>query len=431
MKKTIAVLFALFAGAALAAPAHAKDDPYDKLARELSEIAVSSQTKIAIIPFSYVDKKKTDAGTAISERLTTRIVKLKTFKVIERQLLESVMQELHLESTGVVDVETTKRLGKVLGVEALITGTVMDISDDMSEINARTINAETAELMATSSVEVRRTWEVPGKPMPSAASSTDQQEAAAVQPVVYEQPAQKMAARSARRGDTFVDFFFGSVNGTADVAFSNSGNSESETSLRIDLNGSGTLESSVAYNKVEFKDAKMTQAMPMIGIRMAGFGNYFGGAFEMSYFSQQLAKQNTKVYLNDSATGRNFEFYVDDYLKVDVITLLSGDLLLRFSKGMIQPYIGCGLGMTLDIVSSPYIYGYDNSAYRAGFTDVGIGLLMRFPIGARVVLGNGSSFFIEYRSNVNYFTFDRGIKNESDTVTMSYGSLLLGAGIKF
>lgn len=430
MKKTTAILFGLFIGAVMAVPAHAKDDPYDKLARELSEISVSSQTKIAIIPFSYVDKKKTDAGTVISERLTTRIVKLKTFKVIERQLLENVMQELHLETTGVVDVETTKRLGKILGVEALITGTIMDIGEDTSEINARTINAETAELLATSSVEVKRTWGEPGHPAPAPTPSISQPVQQQEQEQVYEQPVQKQS-RPMAKGDGFLDFFFGSVNGTADVAFSNSAGNERETYLRVDVTGNGLLDPNVTFRKVEYKDVKMTQASPLIGMRVAGFGNYFGGAFEISYLSQQLAKQKTKFYMNDSSTGRDFEFYVDDYLKVDVVTLLSGDLMFRFSKGMVQPYVGCGLGLTLNMVSSPYIYGYDSGVFKAGFSDVAAGLLVRFPIGVRMVFGNGSSLFIEYRTNANYFTYDRGISSESDTVTMAYSSLLLGAGIKF
>lgn len=95
---------------------YARDDPYTKIAKELSESAkFLEQPKAAIIPFIYTDKRTSDGGTIVAERLTTRITKLKKLQVIERQLLEKVLQELHFETTGVVDIETTKQLGKILG----------------------------------------------------------------------------------------------------------------------------------------------------------------------------------------------------------------------------------------------------------------------------------------------------------------------------
>ena len=136
-----------------------RGDPYMSMAQELSESAGLLQNpKIAIMAFSYADKDKPEVGMMVSERLTTRIVKLRKFKVIERQLLENVMQELHLEGTGVMDEETTKKLGKVLGVEAIVTGTIMNLNNTTAEINARLIQTDTAEVIATSAQEVRKTW---------------------------------------------------------------------------------------------------------------------------------------------------------------------------------------------------------------------------------------------------------------------------------
>ncbi|MFN3966549.1 MAG: hypothetical protein ACK4JE_02485 [Endomicrobiia bacterium] len=88
----------------------AKKDTYDKLAKELSDSAsLLEKPKVAVLPFSYADGRKSPGGSIVSERLTTRIVKLKKLQVIERQLLDKVIQELHLETTGVVDTETTKQ----------------------------------------------------------------------------------------------------------------------------------------------------------------------------------------------------------------------------------------------------------------------------------------------------------------------------------
>lgn len=137
-----------------------KEVPYKRMAQELSGSAgLLTSPKIAILPFVYGDKQKPEVGMMVSERLTTRIVKLHTFKVIERQLLENVLQELHLEGTGVMDAETTKKLGKVLGVEAIITGTILNLNNNRAEINARLIQTDTAEVIATASEEIYRSWD--------------------------------------------------------------------------------------------------------------------------------------------------------------------------------------------------------------------------------------------------------------------------------
>jgi curli biogenesis system outer membrane secretion channel CsgG len=149
-------------------------DPYKAMAQELyesSELPVNS--KIAIMPFTYGKDKKSDVGIMISERLTTRIVKLHKFKVIERQMLENVMQELHLEGSGIADAETTKKLGKVLGVEAIITGTVLDIDANKAEINARVIKTDTAEVIASSSAEIPDTWSEKPAPAQSAPAESE------------------------------------------------------------------------------------------------------------------------------------------------------------------------------------------------------------------------------------------------------------------
>ena len=104
--------------------------------------------------------------------------------------------------------------------------------------------------------------------------------------------------------------------------------------------------------------------------------------------------------------------------------------MYRFSDKMIQPYVGVGLGMTLNFVSSPYVYGYTNGSYGPSFNDVGIGLLSRIPLGVRFVF-NDFMAFAEYRPTTNYFTFDRGIANETDECYMTMNAVNFGAGFKF
>ena len=52
--------------------------------------------------------------------------------VIERQRLDAVLNEQHLSVEGILEPSTIKRLGKILGVDALIVGTVTSYSPGQS-----------------------------------------------------------------------------------------------------------------------------------------------------------------------------------------------------------------------------------------------------------------------------------------------------------
>ena len=79
-------------------------------------------------------------------------------EVIERKLLNKVLTEMKLADTGVLDQKTTAELGKVLGVAAVVTGTLNDLSKTKTEINARLIETQTGLILAAKLTRVRRTW---------------------------------------------------------------------------------------------------------------------------------------------------------------------------------------------------------------------------------------------------------------------------------
>ena len=414
----------LFAG-----PVCAREDGYDKLARELSASAnVLSQPKVAILPFSYIDQRKSDSGIIIAERLTTRIVKLNKCKVIERQLLENVLKELHLESSGVVDAETTKQLGKVLGVEAIIAGTLMDIDDDNVEVNARVIKADTAEVITTSSVKIKKTWTdalppapVAVVPVPQAgqqpAAYTDQQTLPA-SPVAVSQPA-PVNVKPAIKLDNYFDVFMGqSGSGKADLSFSNTVANIKETHLGLDLNRSGSLDTAPGYSKVDLNGLNSDDGYP-VGLRLVGFGKHWGGALEMSYQSHIIKRQIATTASINSGQSVKLAIPVDEYLSVKSFTLLSGDVMYRFINKMIQPYIGMGVGMTINSVNSSYISAYSDGVFKTPMDELALGFLFRIPMGVRVEIGRTTHAFLEFRPSLDTVWFNRGISNESDKITIN------------
>lgn len=135
------------------------DSKYDKIVNDLSAAGAALKDKtVALIPFLDSDEKANKKNAnIISERILTKLIKQGTFKIVERNLLDKVLGELKLQASGVIDSENTKKLGKVLGVEAIITGTVAETARGEIDVNARLINVETAQAIGASRITLDKT----------------------------------------------------------------------------------------------------------------------------------------------------------------------------------------------------------------------------------------------------------------------------------
>jgi len=95
--------------------------------KDLSELMVSELFKenrgIKMIGGSFFSSSK--AGITYQRGARTNI-----FTVVERGQLEKVLQEQNLSNTGIVDDTQAAKIGKVLGIDAIITGSVSYTSKD-------------------------------------------------------------------------------------------------------------------------------------------------------------------------------------------------------------------------------------------------------------------------------------------------------------
>ncbi|MBI5745179.1 MAG: acyloxyacyl hydrolase [Elusimicrobia bacterium] len=434
MKNTIKTLFYALL---LACPAGAfAEDMYGQLARELTEAGTAVQgKKIAIIPFSYADGRTgaTKDGSVISERLTIKMINMHKFEIIERSVLDKVMTELKLQNSGMIDATSAQQLGKVLGVEAIVTGTIVETSGGQIEVNARLIKTETAQAIGASQVTVDKNWIGDA----SAAPQQPQPEPQAYQQPAYQQPvAQAVPARAAyARGEHeygFFDVFMGFGAPNMSLEFTNS-----NSNIRLDntyTNDLGIKVTSFAtsryFNSVKF--AKMaTQGTGPLAFRVGGFGKKaLGGDFELSYSKCNTKAQTAAWTLNGSDAG-NVTFGSNDYATVKTFGM-SGDLLIRHAGKVVDPYFGMGLGMSLNSITLPYVKGYTNGSFIRPTEDFGLGFMFRIPIGMRIRIGDKTQLVAEYRYEMNRIAFDRGgVSGESDTIVLSGSKFLVGMGFTF
>lgn len=119
----------------------------------INSLTETRKSKIAVIEFSDIKGNVTDFGRYVSEELITRLFLTKKFEVIERQLLNKVMEEHKLTTTGLIDENSAKQLGKILGVDAIASGSITDLGESL-KINARLISTETGQIFSVAAVEV-------------------------------------------------------------------------------------------------------------------------------------------------------------------------------------------------------------------------------------------------------------------------------------
>ena len=107
----------------------------------------SKKITLAVLYFennSVVDKDKMEPlSKGIADMLITELTKIKAFKVVERERLNDVIDELKLQQTGVFDQSTAQKIGKLLGAQTLLLGSFMNFFGEQIRVDLRIVETET------------------------------------------------------------------------------------------------------------------------------------------------------------------------------------------------------------------------------------------------------------------------------------------------
>ena len=130
------------------------DSKLDNLVEEIIvSLSQNENSKIAIIEFSDIEGNETNLGRYLAEELTTRLYKTNKFEIVERQLLNKISQEHKLSLSGMIDANSAVELGKILGIDAIASGSITDLGSSV-KINARLISTESGKVFAVASVKI-------------------------------------------------------------------------------------------------------------------------------------------------------------------------------------------------------------------------------------------------------------------------------------
>jgi curli biogenesis system outer membrane secretion channel CsgG len=120
----------LFVGAAIE-PAHA-------------QTAAKRRPRIAVMDFDYgtvqtassaIFGTNVDVGKGIVDLLVTGLVKDGSFSVIERKALDKIMTEQNFSNSNRADPTSAAKLGKLLGVDAIIVGSITEFGNETKKTN--------------------------------------------------------------------------------------------------------------------------------------------------------------------------------------------------------------------------------------------------------------------------------------------------------
>jgi len=138
------------------------DQRISELSQQIAnKMSAKQKTTIAVIEFTDLQGNVTDFGRYLAEELITRLYDTEKFKVIERQQLNKVIAEQKLSLSGVIDPASAKQLGKILGVDAIVSGTTTNLAQSL-KVNARLISTESGEIFAVASTEIFKDESVTG-----------------------------------------------------------------------------------------------------------------------------------------------------------------------------------------------------------------------------------------------------------------------------
>lgn len=163
MRKATSIFLFLAFLQACAGPGDRKNtapepDPYTELAGKLSPAGGASRPKTAVIAFSAPGGSVGQEGALVAERLLTRLASIGCFELVERGLLEKIMEEHKLQASGTVSQVSERRLGRLLGVELVVSGTLSRRRDGSAELNARVIDVESGSVRAAGNAVVPADW---------------------------------------------------------------------------------------------------------------------------------------------------------------------------------------------------------------------------------------------------------------------------------
>lgn len=160
------------------------------------EIARSGRKAVAVVDFTDLQGNVTELGRFVAEELSVELAKAARgrFQVVDRTHLGAIMREYELTMAGLVNPKALQQLGKVAGVDAIVTGSLTPLGD-VVRVTSKAIAVDTAMVVAAFNADLPKTKAIEeliakgvGTGGPSPAPSSRASQTPTSQPAKEERP---------------------------------------------------------------------------------------------------------------------------------------------------------------------------------------------------------------------------------------------------
>ncbi|MGX9726784.1 MAG: FlgO family outer membrane protein [Candidatus Electronema sp. VV] len=170
-KRTLSICGAAMFLSLLVSSAFGYEKEIEQLSSQMAEkIAGKGKKTVAVVDFTDLEGNVTQLDQFIAEEFSVALAGAgKGFRVIDRTRLMSIIKENKLAATGLIDPATASKLGKIAGVDALVTGTLTPFGDTV-HLTVKVLDSNTADVIDSAKSDIAKTPainELLGKEMPS------------------------------------------------------------------------------------------------------------------------------------------------------------------------------------------------------------------------------------------------------------------------
>jgi len=143
---------------ATASPAADINRELEDIANRLAtKIEATDKTSIAVTDLTDLQGEVHQFGRFISEEISTNLVLSgRQFNVIDRNHLRTILKEQKLSMSGLMDPKNQKKLGKILGVDALVLGSITSFGESY-RVTFKLVATDTARVIAADRGSIPKT----------------------------------------------------------------------------------------------------------------------------------------------------------------------------------------------------------------------------------------------------------------------------------
>lgn len=122
-----------------------------------ARLVSQGKTTAAVVDFTDLSGNVTPLGRFLAEELSGCLVAETTdLQVVERLRLNTVLREQKLAESPIIDPATAKKLGEIVGAQAIITGTLTPLGDSV-RLSVRALDVGTARVIGAASADIPKT----------------------------------------------------------------------------------------------------------------------------------------------------------------------------------------------------------------------------------------------------------------------------------